>query len=263
MPGTDRALARRLDPTLSRGAPVGRILARQESHISEDDERLEDPGFLMCTAFCYLGIPPSMFKDIVAGMLQAAYEHFRETDITRSRERFNEYRRELAVYSKLRLLAKAFRFLMTGELGLGLALRGATATAIRERLLARLVAAGLRTGGLAAAEQVVRKVVLAIDAVIAAGCGAYCGAMAGARAIIEVTEATVEGLASALRVLRALVRGSVVWSRTCSRELTGSSIRRTGQYQSASPAGPGRMSRRLESRSSPKCGQAARGGTAL
>src|SRR3954470_14821710 len=52
---------------------AGGTLARQ---MQPDDPRLEDPGFLICTAFCYLGIPPSFFKDIVAAMLESAYQHF-------------------------------------------------------------------------------------------------------------------------------------------------------------------------------------------
>jgi hypothetical protein len=242
MPGSDRALARRLElaaqphtATLSRepgrcscGRPAGPdgmcaecrsrqgageatgVLARQPNEgqgIQPGDERLEDPGFLICTAFCYLGIPPSMFKDIIAGMLEAAYEHFRATDASTSRHQFDAYRQDLATYSKIRLLAKAFRFLMTGELGLGIVIRAASATAVRERILAALARAGLRAGGLVAAEQIVRKAVLFIDLAITAGCGAYCGATAGVRALLEVTEAASQGLTEALRIVEGIGAG--------------------------------------------------------
>lgn len=183
----------------------GSVLARQQ--IAEDDERLHDPGFLICTAFCYLGIPPSMFKDIVAGMLEAAYEHFVATDVGTARERFHEYRQELSAYSKIRLLAKAFRFLMTGELGMGIVIRAARATAVRTRVLTALARAGLKTASLAAAEQIVRKVIAVIDAAIAVGCGAFCGVEAWARAILEVTEAVEQGLASALEVIEGIGSG--------------------------------------------------------
>jgi hypothetical protein len=239
MPGSDRALARRLEhaaapytATLSRtpgrcscgrtAGPDGMCaecrsqpsaggatatLARNGNEtqgIQAGDERLEDPGFLICTAFCYLGIPPSMFKDIIAGMLEAAYEHFRATDASTSRRQFDAFRQELAGYSKVRLLAKAFRFLVTGELGLGIVIRAAGATAVRERILAMLARAGLRTGGLVAAEQIVRKAVLFIDLAITAGCGAYCGATAGVRALLEVTEAASQGLSEALRIMQGI-----------------------------------------------------------
>ena len=196
-----RRLAEGAGPTQ---AVTGRTVARE---IQPDDPRLEDPGFLICTAFCYLGIPPSMFKTIIAGMLEAAYEHFRAENPRDYRQRFQVYQRELGVYSKVRLLGKAFKFLMTGELMLGLMLSGATAGAVRERVLAQLVKAGFKIGGLMAAEQIVRKISLYIDLAIAAGCGLYCTAESMARASIELADAAATGLVEALQTIEAIGRG--------------------------------------------------------
>jgi hypothetical protein len=188
---------------LARSPAAGPRLARQGEHASHDDD-LEDPGVLICTAFCFLGIPPSVFKDIVAAMLEAAYEHFHATDITTWRRQFDTYRQELSVYSKLRLLGKAFRFLMTGELGPGIVIRAARATAVRERIIAMLVRNGMRLAGLEAAEQIVRHVTLYIDLAIAAGCGTYCTASAAVRALLEVTDAASRGLSQALDILQGI-----------------------------------------------------------
>lgn len=185
-------------------AMAGRTLARE---IQPDDPRLQDPGFLICTAFCYLGVPPSKFKEIIAGMLEAAYEHFRAANPHDYRQRFHVYQRELGAYSKLRLLGKAFRFLMTGELGLGIALHGPVAGAVRERLLTRLAAAGFRIGGLVAAEQIVRKAIFYIDMAFIAGCGLYCTAESMARASIELAEAVATGLVESLQTIEAIGRG--------------------------------------------------------
>jgi hypothetical protein len=192
------------------GQPAaGATVARQ---IQPDDPRLEDPGFLICTAFCYLGIPPSLFKDIVAAMLESAYQHFMAENPQDYRQRFRVYHTELGAYSKIRLLAKAFRFLMTGEIGLGITIRAAAATAVRERILARLAAAGCRLAALEAAEQVVRKVVFYIDMAIAAGCGTYCAADQMTRALLEVTDAASAALVQTLQILEGIgnaVRGAI------------------------------------------------------
>jgi hypothetical protein len=71
---------------------------------------------LICLAFCYLGIPPSLFKDLVQGMLECVSGELKATG-GNYEERFRSARDELAGYSKLRLLGKIFRFLMHGELG--------------------------------------------------------------------------------------------------------------------------------------------------
>jgi hypothetical protein len=39
-------------------APQGSVAGRGTA-LSENDPRLNDPGFLICLAFCYLGVPPS------------------------------------------------------------------------------------------------------------------------------------------------------------------------------------------------------------
>jgi hypothetical protein len=172
--------------------------------ISEDDERLQDPGFLICTAFCFLGIPPSLFKDLVAAMLEAAYKHYEETDPSHLREKFAAYHAELGAYSKIKLLGLAFRFLMAGELWFGIPVRAAAATAVRERLIARLVAAGLKQGSLVAAEQIVRRVLLYINLAIAANCGAYCGMLQAVRAALEITESASRAFSEGLKILQGI-----------------------------------------------------------
>ena len=175
---------------------------RDEPGLREDDPRLNDPGFLICTAFCYLGVPPSIFKDLIAGMLECLSTEMHAADASGYEQRFQAARDELASYSKVRLMGKIFRFLMHGELGPGGIIRITTRSqAIRDRILARLLAFGATHAGLVAAEAVVRKVLLVIDAVIVAGCATYCGALQIGQRIVELTDALAQGMASAMEVL--------------------------------------------------------------
>ena len=184
------------------------ILQRDDSPVRPGDSRLEDPGFLICTAFCYLGIPPSSFKDVIQSMLECLWEELRAAGDANYEQRFAAAREELAAYSKTRLLAKAFRFLMHGELGPGGIIRiSARSQAIRERVIARLLALGATHAGLVAAEAVVRKAVFVIDAAIAAGCGTYCGAIQIGQRMVELTEAVAQGLAGAMRIVEGFGQG--------------------------------------------------------
>jgi hypothetical protein len=232
--GPDGECAQCRRERLAGEAPASGTLARQ---IQADDPRLEDPGFLICTAFCYLGIPPSMFKDIVAAMLESAYQHFMAENPHDYRQRFQAYHSELGAYSKVRLLAKAFRFLMTGELGAGIVIRAAGATAVRERILARLLAMGFKFAALEAAEQIVRKVVFYIDMAIVAGCGTYCAAEQMTRALLEVTDAFSAALVQTLQVLQGIgnaVAGAVSAALASAYgQLDSANWQLTGQLQGA------------------------------
>lgn len=173
--------------------------------VSENDPRLDDPGFLICLAFCYLGVPPSAFKDLMQGMLECLSAEMRAADSANYEANFAAAREELAGYSKVRLLGKIFRFLMHGELGpMGVIRVTARTAPIRDRIIARLLAMGATHAGLLAAEAVVRKVLLVIDAVIVAGCATYCGAVQVGRAVVELTEAVAQGIASAMQVLSGI-----------------------------------------------------------
>lgn len=195
------------------GAKTGSIttaadpVVQRQDRLREDDPRLDDPGFLICLAFCYLGIPPSMFKDLVQGMLECISGELQAAGGNYD-ERFRSARDELATYSKVRLLGKIFRFLMHGELGpAGIIRVTARTQAVRDRILARLVAMGATHAGLVAAEAIVRKVLLVVDAVIVAGCATYCGADQIARRLVELTDAIAQGIAAAAEIAGTIREG--------------------------------------------------------
>ncbi len=166
---------------------------------------MNDPGFLICTAFCYMGVPPSKFKDMIEAMLECIWSELRAADAAGYQQRFAAARDELASYSKIRLLGKVFRFLMYGELGPGGIIRVTTQSqAVRERIIARLVALGATHAGLVAAEAVVRKVLLVIDAIIVANCAGYCGALQVGQALAELAEAAAQGTVNVMNTLAAV-----------------------------------------------------------
>lgn len=195
------------------------VVLRQVSEPSGSipvDERLSDPGFVICTAFCYLGVPPGFFKDLVQFFLEAVFHEMREADRRGYTRRFETFRNDLAAYSKVRLVARVLRWVVHGEIGIaGLPVRVATARAVATRAaVVRLLRQwGVRQASLVAAEQVVRRLVLVADIAIAGACGAYCGATAIGRTIVEITEAVVQGLADALAAVRQL---SAAWGEAFS-----------------------------------------------
>lgn len=195
-------------PAVQRSAAPDEVVQRDDDPLRANDPRLNDPGFLICTAFCYLGVPPSFFKDIISAMLECLSTEMRAADAVGYQRRFATAREELAGYSKIRLLGKAFRFLMHGELGPGGIIRiTARSQAIRDRITARLLAFGATHAGLVAAEAVVRKVLLVIDAIIVAGCASYCGAVQIGQRVVELTEAISQGFTSAMEILDSVNRG--------------------------------------------------------
>ena len=185
--------------------PSDRRTQAESSSLTQDDPRLDDPGFLICTAFCFLGVPPSAFKDLIQSMLECISSEMRAAGHADYDRRFRAAGEELAGYSKVRLLGKALRFLMHGELGPGGIIRvTARSQAIRDRVLGHLLVMGASRAGLVAAEAVVRRVLLVIDAVIAVGCATYCGAMQIGQRIVEFSEAVAQGIAGAVAVLSGI-----------------------------------------------------------
>lgn len=179
-----------------------------EASLFTGDPRLNDPGFLICTAFCYLGIPPSGFKDLVRSFLEATFEEMRAAGDAHYERNFQSFHRSFSAYSRIRMMSKVFRFLMHGEIGLlGRTIQTAAGTAIRNRIIAWMLARGASHAGIVAAEAVLRKVVAVIDAAIIAGCVTYCGAMAMGRALVELSEAVAEGLSEGLEAISAIGRG--------------------------------------------------------
>ena len=178
----------------------------QAESLTAGDPRLEDPGFLICTAFCYLGVPPSAVKDIIQSLLECISTEMRAADQASYQKRFAQARDDLAAYSKVRMASTAMRFLLHGEL-IPMVNMTARTRPVRERIIARLMAAGLTHGGLLAAEAVLRKVVLVADLAIAGGCVAYCGVTEMAQRLTELTEAAAGGLAEGVHALEATGRG--------------------------------------------------------
>lgn len=207
----ERLLA--IQRTAGNQAVVG-LLQREPEHpsspaLTAGDPRLADPGFLICTAFCYLGIPPSAFKDAVEAMLECIFVELRAADAAGYQQRFAVVRDELAAYSKIRMMSKVLRFLLHGELGpFGIIKTTGLTKPIRDRVIAQLVAFGATHAGLLAAEAVLRKVVAVIDAVIVAGCAAYCGAQQIGARIAELTEAVAGAFAGIMRTTELLLRGA-------------------------------------------------------
>jgi hypothetical protein len=191
----------------STGEPVP-ALQRQES--SATDTRTEDPNFLLCLILCYLGIPPAIWKSAVELFLRAVWEEYRGTyDQARAEREFRSYREEFRLYTPFKTVKLILTFAVQGKIG-PILIRTAGARALQARITAYLIERGATAAGLAVAEQIVRKIALAVEAAFVAGCAAYCGGIAYANAIIETGTAIIQGIAETADVLGRVAHGALV-----------------------------------------------------
>ena len=214
------------------------VLQREERETSRQVEG-EDPGFLLCLALCELGIPPAVWRTITRLFLEAVWEEYRQqyTEAQAIFE-FRTFRTAFRLYSPLRVAKLILTFIVQSKIGL-IPVRAAAAQAIRTRLETMLLARGATTVGIQAAEQIVRRVAVMIEIAIAAGCLAYCGGTAYARALIEMTDAFVVGVADTMNVLGVIGeagRQIVTWIIVRPMLVARSSVDPTNWDLSALPA---------------------------
>ncbi len=169
------------------------------------DERANDPNFLLCLALCELGIPAPLWRNLMRDLLELVSAEYNDRyGQVRGSTEFQSFRREFQAYSTFNLLKFVLTLLVQGKIGPILVIRSAGARAIQERILARLAAAGLRTTGMVAAEQIIRKISVYIELAVAAGCTAYCGTVAYANTMMELTNGMVAALVDTVNLLNAV-----------------------------------------------------------
>jgi len=188
--------------------------AEERTHDAGAQERANDPNFLICLALCEFGIPPSLWRTLVNGVLSTASQEYRERlgDL-RGSEEFRSFRAEFMVMSTFNKLRLILGFLSESRVG-PLTIRGAAAQAIRRAMLERLAARGIEEAALETAFQVLRKVGWAIEAAIALGCLGFCGGLAAANALLDFSNAAINAVAS---FLDTASRIGAAWGRAITR----------------------------------------------
>jgi hypothetical protein len=213
--------------------PVGRrLLAHELTHVVQqegssvyrlqrdatDDQRLEDPNFLVCVAFCYIGLPPNIWRTLVNGMLRAVSAEYREKyGEARGSAMFREF---AAVFSTWSFFNKAKAVIMfLGESRVGfITIEHASAQALRRPLLRVLERAGVRSGAMVTASQIIRKVALVLEAAWAAGCFAYCTIEQYVVLVRDLSLMAIEAAVSALETAQTILEsGSSVISQAIRR----------------------------------------------
>jgi len=205
-PGSDHGrqlLAHELAHTVQQAAPdagLAPVVRRKDGpaapSASADDERANDPNFLMCLALCELGIPPSLWRTVVNDMLSVVSQEYRDNlgDMRGSQE-FESWRAAFTVMSTFNKFKLVIGFLGESRIGL-LTIKRPAAQAIRRAALARLAERGLKTATLEVASQIIRKVAIAIEVAIAAGCTVYCGATALANTLLDFSSTVLSAVTS-------------------------------------------------------------------
>jgi hypothetical protein len=155
----------------------------------------QDPGLLLCAALCYIGLPPSIWREVIELVLNAAWEEYRsEYGQLAGQVKFQRLQLTLKAYTPIQTLYFVLSFVGEGKI-LTRPVTAAAAMAFRDQLLKMLITRGATQAALATAAQIARKVVIAIELAIAAGCSAYSGSVAYAQTITELTVGLVQVLA--------------------------------------------------------------------
>ena len=202
--GGRQLLAHELTHVVQQGAGRMARLQRQGGQearpASQIDSRADDPNFLLCVALCYIGLPPGLWRTVVNEVLEAVSSEYRETrGEVRGSQEFEQWRAEFQTWSAFNKFKLVIGFLGESRIG-PIVVRAAAAQAIRERALAFVARAGIRSGSLAVASQIIRKVAIFLELAWAAGCASYCGGIAYANAIIDFSTSAVSAIASFTRL---------------------------------------------------------------
>ncbi len=171
------------------------------------EEMAEDPNFLLCFALCELGLPPALWRTVTSMFLEATFEEYKVTrGEARASGAFQEFRLAYSTWSRLNKLKAIVGFIAEGRLGL-LPIRGVLARRIRARLILQLARVGVTRGSIAAASQILRKVIAVIEIAYAAGCLTYCGGLAYARFLVDFTQGIADALVSIGRAIESIGEG--------------------------------------------------------
>jgi hypothetical protein len=171
---------------------------------SKVDDRVDDENFLLCVALCYLGLPPSIWRTITNCFLEAVSAEYREQHgAEKGSQEFEEFKALFQTWSTFNKFKTLANFL-AGEGIVGkLALKSAGAVAVRARILELLVRLGVKSGTIAGASQILRKVNIYLELAWLSGCAGYCGSMAYANAVLSFAAVVGEALSKYIDVANA------------------------------------------------------------
>jgi hypothetical protein len=202
-------------------APGGAPTVQMQS--KDVNSKSNDPGALLCTILCYLGIPTPTWKRLVNLYLQATWEHYKATAPSEqdAKKQYTAFRIAFEGYGTFNTLKSLLTFMVHGEVAfVSVVSRSARAAALREAMLRVALKFGLTRAGLVASEKAVGKFALVIEGGIFAVCAASCTMEAYVKALVEFGAAITDGISSTAGLLTTAGElGAKVVSEAISRSI--------------------------------------------
>ncbi|WP_211228789.1 eCIS core domain-containing protein [Metapseudomonas resinovorans] len=198
-------LAHELTHVVQQRGTAGAVLRRDPGDEELTPEIVgQEPGLLLCFALCELGVPPAIWRDITEMFLGAVWEEYRESyGRARGNARFRTFQNAFRSYSVLNSVKTILGFVVHGRVGF-IPIRTASGRAAQQALLRFLIARGATEAGVIAAEQLVRRIAIAIEVAIAAGCGAFCSVRSYALLMRDLADQMAAGLVAVAEGMESL-----------------------------------------------------------
>lgn len=200
-----RLLAHELTHVVQQRGTTGAVLRRDP----EDEELTpeivgQEPGLLLCFALCELGLPPAIWRNLTELFLNAVWDEYRESyGRARASARFRGFQAAFRAYSALNVAKTILGFAVHGRIGF-IPIRSLAGRAAQQALMRFLIARGATEAGVIAAEQLLRRVAIAIEVAIAAGCGAYCSVRSYALLMRDLADQMAAGLVAVAEGMESL-----------------------------------------------------------
>jgi len=194
--GGEQAVQRQSAPS----TVVGPMVQRDADDDGMNGVNVDDPNVLVCLILCYLGIPTPVWKRLVGTILKVVWEEYRAAHTQEEAEKkFQAYQMMFKAYSPINLIKTVLVFAVEGKIAHLPVIKTAIGKRLQTQLVEFMIAKGATMATIGAAEQIARKVTLAIELAIIAGCAAMCGGEAGGKKLAEWIDSTVAGIAEGIQ----------------------------------------------------------------
>lgn len=172
------------------------------------NREIAEPGLVVCTVLCYLGVPPSILKTGIELVVRAVSEQYAEAyGVAEGQKQFRAWKKKFLPFSAVKGLKVIFEFSALGKISIVPITRlYPKATVLQKQLQDYLIRKGAKLGAQKAVAQVLRKVVLVTELAFAGGCLAKCTAETYARMLLLTTKIMADGIGVALDLIEGIGR---------------------------------------------------------